>query len=120
MAGENGYVSRLRSRVLHDLALLTLLAAAVLVVVASVQPVRPFVVLLAACLVPGGAILTMLNRGEGLIDLALAIGLSLAVEILGSCVLAWSGWWHPEVLASVLGSASAGLLVCDLVRARAR
>jgi hypothetical protein len=110
-------VSRLSSRVLYDLALLALLAAAMLVVAVSLQQLRPFVVLLAACLVPGGAILTVLGRREALFDLALAIGLSLAVEILGSAVLAWLGWWHPEVLAGVLGGASVVLLVGDLLRA---
>jgi CHASE2 domain-containing sensor protein len=111
-------VSRVQPRVLLDVALLALLAATVFVIVAAVQPVRPFVVFAAACLVPGGAILTRLRTGEGMTDLALAIGLSLAVEIAGSLALAWSGWWHPEALGIVLGAASMGLLVSDLLRSR--
>ncbi len=110
-------MSRSSSRMLYDLTLLALLAAAAVVIMeSSLQPVRPFVILLAACLVPGGAILTLLGRHEALFDLAVAIGLSLTVEILGSCVLAWLGWWHPGALGVVLGGASAGLLVFDLFR----
>jgi hypothetical protein len=113
-------VSRLRSPLIPDLVLLVLLAATALVVVADVQPVRPFVVLAAACFVPGGAILTRLRTGEAMTDVALAVGLSLAMEIAGSLVLAWSGWWHPEALGIVLGAGSMGLLVADLVEVRRR
>lgn len=109
-------MSRPRSQALFDLVLLGLLAATALVVIVDVQPVRPFVVLVAACLAPGGAILTRLRTGEGLTDLALAVGLSLAVEIAGSLLLAWSGWWHPAALGLLLGAGSAVLLVSDLVQ----
>lgn len=106
------------SRALGDLALLALLLAAALAVLASVQPVRPFVVLVAACLVPGGAILTLIGRGGApLANVALTLGLSIAIELLGSSALAFAGWWHPEVLAYVLGGASAALLLRDLMRA---
>ncbi len=107
-------MSRLRSSLLSDLALLTLLAATAVVVAADVQPVRPFVVLAAACFVPGGAIITRLRTGELLTDVALAIALSLAVESAGGLLLAWSHWWHPEVLGIVLGVVSVVLLVTDL------
>jgi CHASE2 domain-containing sensor protein len=105
---------------LQDVALLALLVATVFVVLEDAQPVRPFVVFAAACLVPGGAILTRLRTGEGMTDLALAIGLSLAVEIAGSLALAWSRWWHPEALAIVLAGASAALLLSDLLWTRRR
>jgi len=113
-------MSQHRSEALYDVLLLALLAAAALVVAADLQPVRPFVLLLAACLVPGGAILTRLRTGEGLTDLALAIGLSLAVEVAASLGLAWSGWWHPVALGVALGAASAGLLLRDLVKGAGR
>jgi CHASE2 domain-containing sensor protein len=113
-------MSRLHSDALSDVALLGLLAAAALVVAVDLQPVRPLVLLVAACLVPGGAILTRLRTGEGMTDLALAIGLSLAVEVAASLLLAWSGWWHPGALGIALGAASAVLLVGDLLRGARR
>lgn len=113
-------MSRPRLNLLSDLALLALLALTVLVILADVQPVRPYVVFVAACLIPGGAIVTRLRTGEGLTDLALAIGLSLGVEIAGSLVLTWSGWWHPEALGIVLGAGSLALLTGDLVWDRRR
>lgn len=113
-------MSRTQARVLPDVALLALLVGAAVVVIADLQPVRPFVVLAAACFVPGGAVLTRLRTGEALTDLALAFGLSFALEIAGSLVLTWSGWWHPAALAIVLGAGSVGLLVTDLLEARRR
>jgi len=110
-------MTRRHVRALLDTLLLALIGATVVVVAAPVQPVRPFVVLAAASLVPGGALLTRLRTGEGMVDVALAIGLSLAIAIGGSAVLAWTNWWHPEVLAGVLGAASASLLVGDLLHA---
>jgi CHASE2 domain-containing sensor protein len=109
-------MSRLQRHTRLDVLLLTLLVVTVLVVLADAQPVRPFIVLLAACLVPGGAILTRLRTGERWTDLALAVGLSIAVEIGGSLVLVWSGWWHPEALGVALGAGSAALLVSDLLQ----
>jgi CHASE2 domain-containing sensor protein len=103
------------ARALSDLALLTLTLAAALAVVANATPVRPFVVFAAAVLVPGGALLTKLRTEESITDLALAMGLSLAIDIAGSLILAWSGWWHPVALAIALGAASSALLLADLL-----
>jgi uncharacterized membrane protein len=111
-------VRRQSARALSDLALLVLSVAAALAVAADAQPVRPFVVFAAACLVPGGALLTRLRTGELLSNLALAVTLSFALEIAGSLVLAWSGWWHPEALGILLGASSAGLLLFDLAMLR--
>ena len=112
-------MTRSWSRALVDLALLALIGATVAAILAS-SPARPYVVAAAATLVPGGALLTRLRIGDGLTDLALAVGLSLAVDIAGSVALAWAGWWHPEALAIVLGGASAALLLGDLVVAGKR
>ena len=112
-------MSRPRLNLLSDLALLALLALTVLVILADVQPVHR-TCLRRRILVPGGAIVTRLRTGEGLTDLALAIGLSLGVEIAGSLVLTWSGWWHPEALGIVLGAGSLALLTGDLVWDRRR
>jgi hypothetical protein len=106
------------ARALSDLVLLALAVAAAVVIVVDARPERPFVVFAAACVVPGGAVLTRLRTGDAMTNFALAISWSLALEIAGSLVLAWSGWWHPEVLGMVLGAASAGLLVADLLQDR--
>lgn len=113
-------MSRSRVYLLSDLVLLALLALTAVVVLADVQPVRPFIVFLAACLIPGGALVTRLRTEEGLTDLALTIGLSIGIEIAGSLVLTWSGWWHPEVLGIVLGTGSLALLLSDLFWGRRR
>ncbi len=105
-----------RAQTLRDVVLLGLMAAAVVAVAADLGPVRPYVVLAAVCLVPGGALLTRLRTGELLTDLALAFGLSFAVEILAGVLLAWSRWWHPFALAILFGAGSAALLVNDIVR----
>jgi uncharacterized membrane protein len=112
-------MTRPSARALSDIALLVLAGCAALVIALDAQPVRPFVVFAAACFVPGGALLTQLRTGETLSDLALAVTLSIALEIAGSLVLAWTGWWHPEVLAIVLGVAATAFLVADLCALRA-
>lgn len=110
-------MSSARGRLLAvDLVLLALLAAAALAMAADLQPVRPFVVFSAACLVPGGALLTKLRTGEALTDLALAFGLSFALEAAAAALLAWSGWWHPAVVGALLAAASASLLIGDVIR----
>jgi uncharacterized membrane protein len=113
-------MSRARVYLLSDLVLLALLALTTVVILADVQPMRPYVVFLAACVVPGGALITRLRTEEGLTDLALAIGLSIGIEIAGSLVLTWSGWWHPEALGIVLGTGSLVLLLSDLFWGRHR
>jgi uncharacterized membrane protein len=111
-------VSSERRRELADIALLALLAGAAVAVAADLQPVRPFLVFTAACVVPGGAVMTKLGTGEGLTDLALAFGLSFAIEAACAVLLAWSGWWHPIVLGAALGSGAAFLLIADLTARR--
>jgi hypothetical protein len=106
-------------RVSADVWLLALTAAAALVAVVSVQPARPLLVAMAACLVPGAAVLTMLPTPDRLTYLALAVGFSLALEVAGSLALAWLHWWHPEALGIALVVGSAGVLTSDLMRSRA-
>ncbi len=99
-----------------DIALLGLCGLAALGIAGALGPARPFVVLLAALFVPGGAALTLLEVSEPLSAAALAIGLSLALEIAGSLAIVWTTFWHPVVLALVLGAASVALLTRDLAR----
>jgi GT2 family glycosyltransferase len=105
-------------RAIVDVALLALIAVAAIAVVAPIDPVGPFVVFAAACLVPGGALMTRLNIADDLATTAgLAVALSLALLAGGSLALAWAGWWHPKLLALLVGGASGALLAADLRRA---
>ena len=105
---------------LFDLGLVMLVITAMLIVAVDAEPVRPFAVLLAACLVPGGALMTRLRTGDGLTDLALAVGVSFAIDIALSLTLVWSGWWHPEAAGFALGLASLIVLAQDILRGAPR
>jgi hypothetical protein len=99
-----------------DLALLLLLAAAVIAAVANLTTVRPELVIAAATLIPGWSLLSRLPRTDVLTSAALAVALSLALEIAGSLILGWTHWWHPEALGAVLAAGSAAPLVTRLAR----
>jgi O-antigen biosynthesis protein len=103
-----------------DAGLVALIAAAVAVALAPVPTgVRIAVMLVAACLVPGGALVRYLQLEFGASWVAIAAAASLAVEVAGSLALVWTGWWHPELLAIGLGAVSALLIVFDWSRPRA-
>jgi GT2 family glycosyltransferase len=106
------------TRALIDAGLLALIALTATAIVASIDPIRPFAVFAAACLVPGSALMTRLRGVDDVATAAgLAIALSLSLVTAGSLALAWTGWWHPELLALLLGGGSAALLLADLRRA---
>jgi hypothetical protein len=107
-----------RRRLWVDLTLLALLVLGALATDDLLGPARPYGLLIAALLVPGGALLTWLGVDDVLTAVGLAVGLSLAVEIVGSLALVWSTYWHPSSLALVLGVISAGLILWDLGRLR--
>ena len=107
----------LRRRVGVDLALLGVLVLGAWAAAGGLGPARPEAILLAAIAVPGGGLLIALGVDESLSALALAVGLSLGIEILGSLAMVWSTFWHPVGMAVVLGGGSAGLLVRDLAGA---
>ena len=110
-------MSERRTRVAADAALLGLIAAAIAVIaMPAADPARPLVVLLAMCLVPGGALLTRLLVSDVATAFGLAVGLSLAIEALVASVMAVTGWWHPEVAAVALGAVAAAMLALDLRR----
>lgn len=110
-----------RSRPALDLALvgLALLAVASSIFGPSGTP-RLLIVLAAACLLPGGALLTLLPVEDPLLVPALAVALSLTVEALGALAMIWSGFWHPVGWAVTLGTLACGLLLRDLARATSR
>jgi GT2 family glycosyltransferase len=118
LVGPAAYlVSAARARAIVDIALLALIAVAAVAIVVPVDPVRPFAVFAAACVVPGGALMTRLNVVDDLATAAgVALALSLALLTAGSLALAWVGWLHPELLGLLVGGASGALLAADLRR----
>jgi glycosyltransferase involved in cell wall biosynthesis len=103
-----------------DAGLVALIAAAVAVALAPAPAgIRIAVMLVAACLVPGGALVRYLQLEFGASWVAIAAAVSLALEVAGSLALVWTGWWHPEVLAIGLAAVSALVIVVDWSRPRA-
>jgi hypothetical protein len=77
-------------------------------------PLRALGLLVAACLVPGGAMLTFLQVDGVTSLLAIAVSLSLSVEIAGSLAMVWTHWWHPIGFAVLIGTLAAILLIVDV------
>ena len=75
---------------------------------------RLLLVLAAACLIPGSALLTRLSVEDTLEAFALAIGLGLTIETVGALAMIWTGWWHPLGWAIALGALACALLAVDL------
>jgi uncharacterized membrane protein len=102
-------------RVGFDLALL----AVTLLLVALIQwevdglP-RVLAAVAFACLVPGGAIVSLLPFQEPDEVLALTLVLSLAVMAAATLVMLWLGAWHPVRLTAGLAAASTVILFLDL------
>lgn len=107
--------SRLTAGVDGALILLSLLAVATSVA----DPPgswRPLLVLAAASLVPGGALLTRLAVRSTLDGLAFSLVISLSISAAAALALVWTGWWHPVAVSLVILAASCLLLLHDLVR----
>lgn len=104
----------MRHRVLVDSSLLVLAAAAVLATVLPIPEVRPFLVIAAALVLPGAAIVTRLRVQEPIATAALIISLSLAVDTAGALLLVWTGSFHPGALAADIVGASSALIFIDL------
>jgi hypothetical protein len=75
---------------------------------------RALLVLAAACLIPGSALLTRLPVADVLEGFALAVGLGFTVEGVGALVMIWTGWWHPFGWALALTVLACGMLALDL------
>jgi uncharacterized membrane protein len=103
-----------------DCVLLALAAAAVAVCLLSAHgAARLLLVLLGACLLPGGALLTRLPVEDVLEAVALAVGIGFSIEAAGALAMAWTGWWHPYAWALVLLGAACAMFVLDLRRSLA-
>lgn len=104
----------MNQRVLIDWALIALAIGAATAAAVPIDGVRPFLVLAAALIVPGAAALTLLDVDELLPAAALAVTLSIAIDVIGALILAWTELWHPAAFAIALGAASIGLLLSDV------
>jgi uncharacterized membrane protein len=100
-----------------ELAALALITVACLVnLVLGAGSGRTIVTLLAALIVPGAAVMIRMPIADLVQGAALVAGLSLAVEVAVTLVMAWTGWWHPVAAAAALAGLTAAVLAADLVR----
>jgi hypothetical protein len=106
-----------RRCVIADCFLLVLAATTVVVCLLETHSTaRLLLVLAAACLIPGGALLTRLPVEDVLEAFGLAVGLGFTIEAAGALVMVWTGWWHPFGWVIVLGAVACAVLVLDLHR----
>jgi uncharacterized membrane protein len=104
-------------RVGFDLALLAATALLVVLIERDVDGLpRVLATVAFACLVPGGALVSLLPFREPDEVLALTLVLSLAVIAAATLAMAWLGAWHPLRLTAGLAAASAVVLLLDLAR----
>jgi uncharacterized membrane protein len=89
--------------------------AGVINALAPVGPLRTAVSVAAALLVPGGAMTLHMNVTAREHVVALALGLSVAVETLLALAMVWTGWWHPVAVASALLGVSVAALAQRLL-----
>jgi hypothetical protein len=61
-------------------------------------PLRPYVAVAFALVCPGMAIVRLLGIGDSLLEVSVAIALSIAIELLASLVMIYSGVWSPNGL----------------------
>ena len=103
-------------RVGLDLALLAVTALLVALIQWDVDGLPRMLAAVAfACLVPGGALVSLLPFQEPDEVLALTLLLSLAVMAAATLVMVWLGAWHPLRLTAGLAAASTVVLLLDLV-----
>lgn len=106
-----------RRCVTADCLLLVLAAATITVCVLDTHSIaRLLLVLAAACLIPGSALLTRLPVEDVLEAFGLAVGLGFTIEAVGALAMVWTGWWHPFGWALALVTAACVVLVLDLRR----
>lgn|GEM_PF-5234321 len=102
---------------LVDASLLTLAVTSLLVWTSGTHsPVRLGLVVLSACLVPGASVLTRLSVQDPVEGAALAVGLGLTLEAIGTLAMTWTGFWHPAVWALLLMCGAGLLIAVDLRR----
>lgn len=114
---QAGWLGNPRRRATAELLLLLLAIATVAVCLLETHgAARLLLSLAAACLIPGGALLTRLPVEDGLEAVGLAVGLGFTIEAVGALAMVWTGWWHPFGWGIALGTVACGALALDLRR----
>jgi hypothetical protein len=115
--GQPVWLGDPRRCVAADCLLLSLAAATISVCLLDTHSIaRLLLVLAAACLVPGGALLTRLPVEDPLEAFGLAVGLGFTIEAIGTLAMIWAGWWHPLGWAIALVTAACMMFLLDLRR----
>lgn len=115
--GQPRWLGDPRRCVTADCLLLALAAATIAVCLLDTHSTaRPLLVLVAACLIPGSALLTRLPVEDMLEAFSLAVGLGFTIEAAGALAMVWTGWWHPFGWALLLVGAACVVFVLDLRR----
>jgi hypothetical protein len=106
-----------RARLAADLSLVVLAAcAAILAAVGAASPLRVVIALPCAALLPGAAVLTRLDSEDLVTWLGLAVGISLGIEAVVASLTLWLEVWNPTATITVIGVASALVLIDDARR----
>lgn len=114
---HTGWLGDPRRCVTADGLLLVLAAATVAVcLLQSHGAARLLLVLAAACLIPGSALLTRLSVEDELEAFGLAVAFGFTIEAFGALAMVWTGWWHPFGWAIALGAVACAVLTADLRR----
>jgi hypothetical protein len=114
---EQGWLGEQRLSLTVDCALVVLAVAACAVSVAQPHGVsRLLLVLTAACLIPGSAVLTRLTVEDFFEAVVIAVGLGFCLEAAGGLAMVWTGLWHPFAWALILLAGSVGALLLDIRR----
>lgn len=109
----------IRRQALGPIGIIVVAVAAVLLVFAAPgSTARPYVVLVFALVCPGLAVVWLFRIKEPLLELALAIGLSIGVELLLSTAMLYVGLWSPKTLFVALVSVAIGGAAVEVARAR--
>ena len=89
-------------RLLADISLAALFLVGVLAERGLLGPARPVAVLLAATIVPGGALMIWVPADDTLTNAGLSVAVSLSIWIIGALVCVWTALWDPVILALVV------------------
>jgi CBS-domain-containing membrane protein len=93
-------------------------AATVLVFAVPGSTARPYVVLVFALVCPGLAVVRLFRLDDPLLELAIAIAVSIGVELMVSTAMVYLGLWSPKTLFTALVCVSIGGAAAELARAR--